>query len=360
MPQRGWLIEVVHLPQVGGAEMLVLMLSEQWHRQGRPVRICCLYGRDGPLVKIIKERGMPCDLLDIEALSFVRRWWRLFRYFRHYRPSAVHVHHMGVLINVLPAAYLSGCRNVVVTEHSMLYLLRHARLRRLVPLLARGVSKIVCVSQRLRAFFLEQGVPREKLTTIYNGIDTARFGREDGPRTGVLTIGAIGRLVEEKDYPNLFKALVILKRAGLSFEARIIGDGPLSGDLHALRHELGFHESVRFLGQRNDIPDVLRGLDIYVLSSKSEGLPIAVLEAMAAGLPIVATDVGGVGEIIEHERNGLLVKSGDPLALAQALARVAGDRVLRARLGEAALNDVRMRYSITPTAEHYARTLGFR
>lgn len=353
----GGIIEIIHAPQVGGAEMLALMLGEAWHRQGRSVRICCLYGRGGPLERTIVNKGIPCDLLDIESQAFPARWLSLFNYFRRHRPRAVHVHHMGLLINVLPAAYLSGCKNVVVTEHSMLYLLRHPRLRRLLPLLASGVAKVVCVSERLRDFLIGQRVSPAKATTIYNGIDTVKFSPKDGARSGILTIGSVGRLVEEKDYENLLHALALLKGNGLRFESYIVGEGPLSGELRELKEKLDLSAHVHFLGGREDIPELLRSFDIYVLSSKSEGLPIALLEAMAIGLPIVATDVGGVGEVIRHDGNGLLVESGDPRALAEAIERLAGDRVLRARLGEAALSDARARYSIAATVEQYTRVL---
>ena len=110
--------------------------------------------------------------------------------------------------------------------------------------------------------------------------------------------------------------------------------------------ELGIAASVRFLGVRPDVPELLKLMDVFVLSSMWEGLPMVLLEAMAAGTPIVSSEVGGVPEIAEHERNALLVPPSNAPALASAVGRILGDSQLAARLRLSAASTVRYQYSM--------------
>jgi glycosyltransferase involved in cell wall biosynthesis len=114
----------------------------------------------------------------------------------------------------------------------------------------------------------------------------------------------------------------------------IAGDGPEREQLETEARQLGLASSVEFLGERNDIPDLIRSSDLFVLSTRSEGLPMSVLEAMAAGLPVVASEVGGIPELVDAE-TGVLVPPEDPAALSTAVERLLADQGLRARLGAA-------------------------
>lgn len=355
------IVEVIWGPQVGGSETLALDLARAWKAARVPVRICCLLDKNGPLVEQFEAAGIPYDLLDIGHKPLYRRWWGVARYFRRIRPLAVHAHHFGVLLTVLPAALATGCGNVVYTEHSSYLLSRRPRSRRAMPIVARFVRKVTCVSSTLVDFFQrELRVPAHKLVAVYNGVDTERYspGVRRVRGSGKLSIGAVGRLVEEKDYDNLLRALALLRDRDVAFEARIIGDGPLYGQLRALSQSLGLDGHVTFCGRRSDVAELLREFDVYVLSSRHEGMPLAVLEAMATGLPIVATAAGAVTEVICNERNGLVVPTGDPDSLADALARVATDPAFAAGLAQAALADVRRLYSIEGTMARYSNLFG--
>ena len=358
---RNVVIEVIYAPLAGGSETLALALCKQWQAQGVAVRICCLYEKQGALVALFEEAGIAYDLLDIGGKSMLRRWFRIARYFWKIKPRVIHVHHLGNLVNVLIPAYITGCTYVVYTEHSSLEISQTEWMRQAVPLVARLVRKVTCVSNTLVKFFAKElGVPGNKLVAIYNGVDTKKFrppAVSDKMRSKVR-IGAVGRLVEEKDYPTLLHALSLLKARGLLFEAEIIGEGPLASDLHNLARELQITDVLLFRGNRQDIPELLRELDIYVLSSQSEGMPIAVLEAMATGLPVVATNVDAVPEIVRHNVNGILVEKGDRFALADAIQRLISDPVLRQRLGSLALQDVGAAFSIKNTTQVYAEYLG--
>ncbi len=361
-PRRELIVEVIYAPLVGGSETLAFTLCKHWKTQGIATRICCLYERSGALLPLFEDAGIPYDLMDVGKKPMWRRWALLTRYLWRVRPRAIHVHHLGSLVNVLVPALITGCWNIVYTEHSMLMIARTAWMKRAIPILSRCVSKVTCVSNKLVDFFgRELGVPSKKLVTVYNGVDTGQFY----PRTpmnyaiaGVPRIAAVGRLVDEKDYPMFLASLALLARRGVRFQALIVGDGPLSQPLQAQVQALGLENFVQFLGRREDVADILRTVDIYALPSKSEGMPLAVLEAMATALPIVATALEAMPEILTHEVNGLLVEPGNAEKFAAALARLIEDATLRQRLGTAALADVRALFSIQNATQLYAEYLG--
>jgi glycosyltransferase involved in cell wall biosynthesis len=138
-----------------------------------------------------------------------------------------------------------------------------------------------------------------------------------------------------KDHLNLLTALAILQQRGVRLRAAIAGDGALANDLRVAARELGLDGQVRWLGSRSDIEVVLRALDIFVLSSRSEGMSNTILEAMASALPVVATDVGGAAESVQHGRTGLLVPAQDSVALADAIGALAVNPARRRTFGAA-------------------------
>jgi glycosyltransferase involved in cell wall biosynthesis len=155
-------------------------------------------------------------------------------------------------------------------------------------------------------------------------------------------IVTVTRLRPPKDTLTLVRALQIV--APHLHHALIVGDGPDRSLISAAIAEAGLTDRVELLGDRSDVPNLLARSDIFVLATHSEGMPLALLEAMAEGLPVVASAVGGMPEIIQDGKNGLLVPAGNPVALARALHRLMMDADLRSRLGSAARRTI---------AEHY-------
>jgi glycosyltransferase involved in cell wall biosynthesis len=127
--------------------------------------------------------------------------------------------------------------------------------------------------------------------------------------------------------------------------------------LEARRDSLGLHDHVKFLGARNDVANLLIAADAFVMSSRTEGLPMALLEAMASGVPCVATEVGGIPELLGDQR-GLLVPPGDPERLAEAMTSITRSENLRAQLSSKALERVRASYALAPVVDKYLRLLG--
>ncbi|ELA00691.1 group 1 glycosyl transferase [Cupriavidus sp. HMR-1] len=186
------------------------------------------------------------------------------------------------------------------------------------------------VSQAGRNAMVQGGAIRaDRITVMPNGIDTSRFAPEPSARQRVrqslgldaseIVLLSVGRLVAEKDHALLIDAFAEVLRTDLQIRLLIAGDGPLRNELQAQIGRLQLGHSVQLLGSREDIPDLLRSADVFVLSSNIEGMPLVVCEAMATGLPVVATDAAGVREIAGDL--AIITPVGDRITLAQALQR---------------------------------------
>ncbi|HZV37246.1 MAG TPA: glycosyltransferase, partial [Pseudoxanthomonas sp.] len=168
-------------------------------------------------------------------------------------------------------------------------------------------------------------------------------------------VGTVGRLHPVKDQSRLLQALHALRAQVPQAVLAVVGDGQMR---HALQDEadgLGLRDAVRFLGDRDDVPRLLAGMEAFALPSLSEGYSVALLEACAAGLPIVATDVGGNREIVRDGRNGRLVAAADAAAFASALAQVMRDPGLAERMGMAGREWVVAEGSFRTMASRYQR-----
>jgi sugar transferase (PEP-CTERM/EpsH1 system associated) len=263
------------------------------------------------------------------------RWnaLRMARLFRKLRPDIVHTRNW-TCIDAVIGARLAGVPVVIHGEHGRDASDpegRNARRRQVRRFLSPFVTEFVTVSRDLARWLVEQvRVPARKVRTIYNGVDTERYAPGDrasarralGIPMDWAVAGTVGRLDPVKDQAGLIRAFARADRAQASPGHRalvIAGDGPCRGELEATIAELRLGDSVRMLGERDDIPLVLQALDVFVLSSIGEGISNAILEAMATGLPVIATRVGGNGELVRDGITGCLIEPRRQDALAEAL-----------------------------------------
>lgn len=207
-------------------------------------------------------------------------------------------------------------------------------------------SRVVVVSPaQAETLAARRLIPGKRVAMIPNGISLAQIddpswpGRHEVraalrlPENDCLVFSA-GRLITAKGFHYLLHAAALLPRYPRVWFA-VAGAGPERANLEALAATLGLAGSVLFLGQRGDVPALLRAADVFVLPSLSEGMPLSILEAMAARLPVVATEVGGVSRLVVEGETGHLVPPQQPAALAAAISRLAGDDALRAAMGAA-------------------------
>ena len=353
-----------------GAEQVILNLARALNRLGCTNHIVCIDNARNSHIELVEEaRKMNLSASAIECRSLFdhQTVMRIRELLSREQIDVIHSHDYKSGVFALCAAAGLGLKRVA-TNH--LWTRSSMKLRvyeTLEGVLYNCFDNVVAVSELIekecRPFLLN----RNKLTCIPNGIDVGRFPLQTceperrsiraqlGVQEGDLVIGNIARLSVEKDQAMLlraFKRLTALS-APRSLKLLIAGDGPEAGNLRSLAHELGLHEHCLFLGFREDIPQILDSLDIYVQSSKREGLPIVLLEAMAAGKAIVSTKAGGIPGVIEDGKQGCLVEIGDVEQLAHVLDRVVKSADERRELGRQARHLVEAKFSAGTMAEKY-------
>lgn len=205
----------------------------------------------------------------------------------------------------------------------------HAWLDRLTQRLVRWH---VCVSEGVRQFAVEAGLPADRLLVIPNGVDTERFANAApadltplGVPRGAWTVVTVGRLSEQKAQADLVRAMAPLMEDDRSIHLLIVGEGPRRESLVQLAVDLGVSGQVHLPGRQANIPGILKAAQAFALPSRWEGMPNVLLEALAAGLPCVATDVEGVRELIGAGPHGKIVAPGDVAALMQAVSEFRHD-----------------------------------
>ena len=313
------------------------------------------------------------DLLAIEELR---------RLFRDLRPTIVHTHNPKPGLYGRLAARAAGVPVVVNTVHGLYAMPEDDWKKRAVVYslerLASACSDAELVQNPEDVVTLREVLrePASKLVLLGNGIDLTRFAppaTDDPVRAAAraalgvdgsaVVVGAVGRLVREKGYVELFDAWDRLRAAHP--DAVLVVVGPTDGDkADSLPDEVvarAESTGVRFLGMRDDVHDLYRAMDVYVLASHREGFPRSAMEAAASGLPIVATDIRGCRQVVEHGVTGLLVEVRSPTALADALDQLLGDAATRSAMGTAALQRARRHFDqrriIDTTLDTYARLL---
>ena len=218
------------------------------------------------------------------------------------------------------------------------------------------VDRFVAVSDRVGAVLRDFGVGSERIRVVKSAVDGSAFQNRDrgacrhrllaefGIPVNSVLIGAVGHLTPQKDHKTLVESLRILWEREIDFHCLVAGAGNLKQDVERQVERSGLGSRVTLLGFRRDIPELLAGLDIFVMPSAMEGLGTAVQEACHAGICVVATSAGGIPEIISHEETGLLSRPGDPASLAANLCRAISDVNLRDRLAACARQSVAARF----------------
>ncbi len=296
---------------------------------------------------------------------------RLRRLLRAMRPAIVHSRNMAALEAQLCGVGLRGIRRVHGEHGREVGDLdgsnpRYLLLRRFMRLF---IHRYITVSKDLERWLVETvGARPQCVTQVYNGVDHARFAPANvkplallpPPWQGqdaIVVIGTVGRLTPVKDQQLLLEALALLRQRHPEPGARarlvIVGDGPLRQALADRVDELGLAGAVWLPGDREDVPELLRAMDIFVLPSLGEGISNTVLEAMASGLPVLATAVGGNVELVTPGDNGDLFPVDDAGALVRALLPLLEDSGLRGRQGESARRGVVQRHDWDNTVAGY-------
>jgi glycosyltransferase involved in cell wall biosynthesis len=373
--KRPKVLRIIARLNVGGPARHVVLLNRGLRDCGYETRL--VFGSVAPgeasLESVLDDAQIPAIRLAalgprVHALADVRALWSLLRIVFREQPDIIHTHtaKAGTLGRVAATFYnalRSRSRRAVVihTFHGHVldgyfsrtgnYLVRTAE-----RFLGALTDRIIAISPRQWIDIAErfQIAPAHKIVTIPLGLNLEIFLRSSrsasdrerfGIQPGDFAIGYVGRFVPIKDLTTLVDAFAKVVRDLPQAKLVLAGDGPTRGPLSAQIHALGISDRVIFLGWTHDLPALYASLDVCLLTSLNEGTPVAAIEAMAAGTVVIATNVGGVPDVIAHERTGWLVEPRNPEALAQLVIMIARDPGRRRLVAEAARADVARRFT---------------
>jgi len=335
----------------GGAERLLADYLPRLSDMGVEPRVAVIQERHGnPVAAEIEALGLPVQNLGIERLRQRGALTRVIAAVAAAGPDLVHTQLEFSNILGTIAAHRLGIPSLA-TIHTLDRPRRWsrdaARYRLMAWILESKGARVVSVSRSARAHFMGRShARRDQVVTLHNGIDLGRFARL-GPTQRAATRAGLGIAPEqpmlmtiavlraEKGIADMITALPLVLRSLPTAMYVIVGGGEQQATLAGIARERGVADHVVFTGFRRDVPELLAGADAFVLPSHTEALPTVLIEAMAAGLPIVATEVGGIPEMVERGISALLVPAGSPEMLADAVGRVLSSPIQAAAMGRA-------------------------
>jgi len=343
---------------IGGIERMVLDLVFALPPDEFTTQFCT-FDREGKLAAEVHERGLALHFRKRRGAADAGFVWWLAPLLRRERIDIVHAHNATAFFYGAAACMLAPRTRFLYTEHDRAFP-TPLRERGLHAVLARRTDAVVTVSDMLRKNLVRyESFPEDRIRVVKNGVESKTPARSRAEMRHDLalgdrpTAGIVARLAPVKNHALLLDAWAQVVERVPAAVLLVAGNGSCEGALRARCTELGLDDSVRFLGFRLDVAELLQAMDVFVLSSLSEGLSLTLLEAGAARLPVVATRVGGNPEVIADGENGLLVPSGDAAELAGALVQLLRDPVLRRRMGAEARTRYETQFTLAAMTRGY-------
>ena len=362
-------VHIIHRLQIGGMENgLVNLINRTSEARYRHAIVCLTESTD--FCERIARKDVEIVALnkrDGKDPAIYRRVWRLLR---RLQPAIVHTRNLPT-IDMASTAVVAGVRHRVHGEHGRDSFevdggnRKYNLMRRVI---SPAVSRYVTVSRDLEVWLRDVvGAPARKVRQIYNGVDCAMFqpaqnGRTPLPIDGFadddsIIFGTVGRMQSVKDQPTLARAFVRLHGLagddGHRMRLVLIGDGPLRAEAQAILDQAGLGRQAWVPGARNDVRDLLKALDVFVLPSIAEGICNTILEAMASGLPVIATAVGGNPELVFEGETGALVPPSEPEAMAASMLGYVTNPALARQHGATGRRRAETAFDLNVMVENY-------
>jgi len=326
--ERGW----------RGGEQLTLTLAEGLARRGHTADIV---GRPGqPMVERARAAGLRAFDVPLRSEADFASVWALRAIFAEGRYDVLHFHTphavtLGGLAALLPGVRSGAARRLrVVNKRTDFSIFRNSFLGLNRHKYTRLVDVLIADSKKIEDVLLADGIPRERLRMVYEGIDLARLAGADRARgrahlslpEGAEVVGDVAHFAAHKGHEDLVRAipLVLARRPRAVFA--LVGTGELLEPMKALAAELRVADAVRFTGFRTDVPDLIAAMDLFVMASREEGLCTSIIDAMELGVPVVGTRAGGIPELVLEGETGLTAPVAEPEGLAAAIVRALEDR----------------------------------
>ena len=347
---------------LGGSEKHVIRLAAGLRERGHEAGIASLF-REGILLEEIQREGIPFVCLKVQGGWSPLTSFRIFRWLRSARPDLLHTYLFGFhFFAGLPAR---GAKVPVILSSRRDVEYGQRRRDQFIESLGNFfVDRVVSCAKAAERWALqkEMGISSEKLVTIYNGVDLTCFGpragspgirREFGIPEKAPVIGTVGNLSHKKGLPCLLEAIREILQAFPAAWFLLVGAGPLEKEMKEKAKQIPLGRQIIFTGARSDVPDLMGAMDVFVLASLFEGLPNVLLEAMALAKPVVATEVGGIPELVESGVDGILVPSKKSSALAGAVLGLLKNPAKAQALGERGREKVRKDFVLERMIDQY-------
>ena len=355
------IVRIIARLNIGGPAINAVLLSEGLNDNGFKTTFVTgsIEKDEGDMSYFAYERGVRPVIVnelsrEINVFKDLIALWKIYKIVKKEKPDIVHTHtaKAGALGRI--AAILAGVPVRVHTFHGHVFdgYFNNAATRIFIAIerfLGRFTAKIISVSNSVANDVVMRYniVPKGKVAVIPLGFDLQRFfaidkykgnlKKELGLNEDILLVGIVGRLVPIKNHKMFLDAarkILATSHYSLTTKFIIVGDGELRQELEEYVDKIGIRQHVVFLGWRRDLESIYADLDIVCLTSLNEGTPVSLIEAMACGKPVVATDVGGVKDIVKESINGLLVPSGDVDGFRSAIINILQDNEKRMRMGD--------------------------
>ena len=329
----------------GGTERQMSELIRQLDDARFRVHVVCLR-KEGAWLPRVTDRA--ASIVEFRISGFakfatVRQIWRFAQWCRRERISVLHTCDFYSNVFGLLGGALAGVPVRIGSRRELNPDKTPGQIR-LQRLAYKFATRVVANSPAAAAILRTEGVPSRAVVMIPNGVDASAF-LEKTDRPDVRTVITVANLRPEKNHETLIAAAAQLASSCPNLRYQIVGEGSRRAVLEKLAAKHGVSDIVEFLGHRDDVPALLAAADIFVLPSRSEAFPNGAIEAMAAGLPVVASAVGGLLDLIETGRTGILVPPSDPEPLAVAIRSLYDDPQRAREMGREARHEVRAQYS---------------
>jgi glycosyltransferase involved in cell wall biosynthesis len=316
-----------------GGQAQLFTLLQGLHRRGHTIHLVCFPGTS--LEEKARKLGILVHPIAIRTEVGLISLLRLLFTFRKTRPDILAFNTpKPILAGTLASKFAPVGARIIFRRVS--FPLGHSCLSRLKY--TWGIDCVIAISRSIKRQLMAGGVPDSRIEIIYEGIDLNQYPKEAiqeaHPEGAPVTIGTVSHLSHEKGLRYLIEAASLIPDVRDRIRFVIVGDGVCRPELEALVREKGMNGCFQFMGFRSDSHLIMKTFDLFVLPSLSEGLSSAIIEAMSNSLPVVASDVGGIPELIQNGHNGILVPPGDAGKLALAIRQLAGDAETSRRMGE--------------------------
>ncbi|TKF99457.1 glycosyltransferase family 4 protein [Vibrio sp. F13] len=331
----------------------------------------------GPMTIEAESKGINClyseNLVrEISPRKDLLAFWQLYRLFRQHRFDVVHTHSSKTGVIGRIAAKLAGVPIITHTVHGFAFPAANNSLEKWLFLVMEWLGtkcsdKVICLHEADRQIAVNSlGANHRQLEVFPNGVDTEKYSPvlpaqklitrlQLGLAEDDILIGMVGRLWRQKNPQAFVTSAIELLSQGVDAHFLLVGDGELKTHLEHDVKKAGYEDNIHFLGWRDDTPQILTALDIFVLPSLWEGMPLAIIEAQSTGLPCVVSNIQGNNHLVTDNEDGLLFELDEPNQLSKKIEQLINDEALRIRFSRNARNKVLDSHDISCRVEDIAK-----